>query len=220
MDYILNFNAVWRDFDLLISGLLLGLRLAFISILLGSVIGLFVAFALVSKNHLLRAVSSVYVTVIRNIPILILILFIYFALPSVGILLDKVPSFVFALTIYSAAYIAEVFRGGLLSLNKGLLEAGLATGMTQIQTNRIIMIPLMLRSVLPALSNNFISLFKDTSLAAVIAVPELTYYTRKINTESFRVIESWMVTSLLYIGTCFLIAFTLRQLEKRYAVPK
>jgi polar amino acid transport system permease protein len=220
MDYVLNFNAVWRDFDLLLSGLFLGLGLALISIFLGSIIGLFVAFALISKNRVLRTVSTSYVAVIRNVPILIIILLIYFGLPSVGILFDKLTSFIIALTVYSAAYIAEVFRGGLNSLNKGLFEAGLASGMTPFQTNRIILIPVMLRSVLPALSNNFISLFKDTSLAAVIAVPELTYYTRKINTESFRVVESWMVTSMLYVTTCFLIAVTLRQLEKRYSVPR
>lgn len=78
----------------------------------------------------------------------------------------------------------------------------------------------MLRNVLPSLSNSFISLFKDTSLAAAIAVPELTYQARKINLESYRVIETWLVTSLLYILTCYVIALLLRQLERRLSLTR
>jgi polar amino acid transport system permease protein len=78
----------------------------------------------------------------------------------------------------------------------------------------------MLRNVLPSLGNNFISLFKDTSLAAAIAVPELTYYARKINVETFRVIETWMVASLMYVAACYLIAAGLRRVERRLAIPR
>ena len=78
----------------------------------------------------------------------------------------------------------------------------------------------MWRNVLPALSNNFISLFKDTSLAAAIAVPELTFYARKINVETFRVIETWMVASLMYVATCYLVAAMLRQFERKLAIPR
>jgi polar amino acid transport system permease protein len=78
----------------------------------------------------------------------------------------------------------------------------------------------MVRNVLPSLSNNFISLFKDTSLAAAIAVPELTFYARKINVETFRVIETWMVVSLMYVAACYIIAAILRQVEARLAIPR
>ena len=220
MGYVLNFSAVWRDFGLLLSGLALALGMAIVSIFMGSLIGLVVAFALVSKQRVLRVISGFYVTVIRNLPILIIILVIYFGLPDVGLTFAKLPSFIFALTIYAGAYLAEVFRGGIAAIPKGLREAGMAVGMSHYQINRFVIIPVMLRSVMPALSNNYISLFKDTSLAAVIAVPELTYYTRKINLESFRVIESWTITSLLYIGTCYVIAVALRRLERRLAIPR
>ncbi|WPO98362.1 amino acid ABC transporter permease [Pseudomonas sp. HR96] len=220
MNYQLNFAAVWRDFPTLLKGLGLGLELALVSIAIGCVIGLLMAFALLSKNRLLRLLASVYVTLIRNTPILVLILLIYFALPSLGIRPDKVPSFIVTLALYAGAYLTEVFRGGLLSIPKGLREAGLAIGLGEWQVKAYVTVPVMLRNVLPALSNNFISLFKDTSLAAAIAVPELTYYARKINVESYRVIETWLVTTALYVATCYLIAVLLRMLEQRLALRR
>ncbi|UVC07783.1 amino acid ABC transporter permease [Rhizobium sp. TH2] len=220
MGYTLNFAAVWRSFDLLLEGLALSLGLAVGSILIGFAIGLVVAFALVSKSPWLRKPAGLYVTVIRNTPILVLVLFSYFALPELGIRLGKIESFVMTLALYSGAYLAEVFRGGLLSVPSGQREAGLAIGLTEMQIRTSIIIPLMLRNVLPSLSSTFISLFKDTSLAAAIAVPELTFEARKINVETFRVIETWIVASCLYVATCSLLAAFLRQVERRLSVPR
>lgn len=220
MGYTLNFAAVWRSFDLLLEGLALSLGLAVASILAGFVIGLFVALALVSKAAWLRKSAGLYVTMIRNTPILVLVLFSYFALPELGVRLGKIESFVLTLALYSGAYLAEVFRGGLLSVPPGQREAGLAIGLTEMQIRTSIIIPLMLRNVLPSLSSTFISLFKDTSLAAAIAVPELTFEARKINVETFRVIETWIVASCLYVITCSLLAALLRQVERRLSVPR
>lgn len=220
MDYDFNFSVVWRNWDLLAQGLGLGLLLAVISIAIGCGIGLLTAFGMLSSHRPVRWSALAYVSAIRNTPILVLILFCYFALPQLGVAMDKIPSFIFTLSIYAGAYLAEVFRAGLVALPAGLREAGLAIGLTGLQIRIYIIIPVMLRNVLPSLSNNFISLFKDTSLAAAIAVPELTYYARKINVESFRVIETWTVTSLIYVCACVLIAALLRQLEARLAIPR
>ena len=220
MDYDFNFSVVWRNWDLLAQGLGLGLLLAVISIAIGCGIGLLTAFGMLSSHRPVRWSALAYVSAIRNTPILVLILFCYFALPQLGVAMDKIPSFIFTLSIYAGAYLAEVFRAGLVALPAGLREAGLAIGLTGLQIRIYIIIPVMLRNVLPSLSNNFISLFKDTSLAAAIAVPELTYYARKINVESFRVIETWTVTSLIYVCACVIIAALLRQLEARLAIPR
>ncbi len=220
MGYSLNFAAVWRSFDQLLEGLLLSLGLAFASILIGAAIGLFVAFALISKSGWVKAPAATYVTIIRNLPILVLVLFAYFALPQLGIRLGKIESFIAVLAIYSGAYLAEVFRAGLLSIPRGLTEAGLAIGLTPMQIRTSIIAPLMLRNVLPSLSSTVISLFKDTSLAAAIAVPELTFEARKINVETFRVIETWIVASALYVATCSVLAALMRVAERRLAVPR
>jgi polar amino acid transport system permease protein len=220
MGYTLNFAAVWRSFDLLLEGLALSLALAFAAILTGAVIGLFTAFCLISKHGLARRPAGIYVTIIRNTPILVLVLFTYFALPQLGFRLGKIESFVFTLALYSGAYLAEVFRAGLLSIPAGLREAGLAIGLTEMQIRTSIIAPLMFRNVLPSLSSTIISLFKDTSLAAAIAVPELTFEARKINVETFRVIETWIVASCLYVVTCSILAALMRAVERRLSLPR
>ncbi|WP_062207364.1 amino acid ABC transporter permease [Aureimonas sp. AU12] len=220
MGYTLNFAAVWRNFDDLVWGLGLSLALAFVAIGLGCVIGLVTAFGRTARNPVPRALAGVYVSVFRNTPLLVLVLFSFFALPQLGFRLSKTNSFVLALSLYSGAYLAEVFRGGLLGVPKGLREAGLAIGLTEGQIRRRIVVPVMLRAVLPALGSTFIGLFKDTSLAAAIAVPELTFEARKINVETFRVVETWLVASALYVVTCSILAALLRRVEARLAVSR
>ena len=218
MDYNLNFAAVWNSFDLLLGGLALGLFLAVVSVFIGCCIGIVAAFASFSKSRILRGAAVGYVTAVRNLPILIIVLFVYFALPDTGLVLGKIESFIFSLSIYAGAYLTEVFRGGLLGVPKTVTEAGMSLGLRPFQVKRYVVFPIMLRNALPSLGNNFISLFKDTSLAAAIAVPELTFHARKINVETFRVIETWLVASLMYIATCYLIVLILRRIEARYAL--
>jgi glutamine transport system permease protein len=220
MGYTLNFAAVWRSFDLLLEGLGLSLALAFGGVLIGCVIGIVVAFNLTVKSRLRRGPAQTYVTIIRNTPILVLILFVYFGLPQLGVTLSKTTSFVLTLAVYSGAYLAEVFRAGLAAVPPGLREAGLAIGLRESQIRTSVILPLMLRNALPSLGSTFISLFKDTSLAAAIAIPELTFEARKINVETFRVVETWIVTSLLYVATCSVLAALIRVAERRLAIPR
>ena len=220
MGYQLNFDAVWRSFGDLLWGLALSLEMAFVAIAVGCVIGLVVAFALVSKLRPVRWTAGVYVTILRNTPILVLILFAYFALPQLGVTMGKVESFVATLAIYSGAYLAEVFRSGLAAIPAGQEEAGLAIGLRHSQIRVYVILPQMFRNALPALGNTVISLFKDTSLAAAISVPELTYEARKINVETFRVVETWIVATGIYVTTCTVMAAILRYVERRMAIPR
>ena len=220
MGYTLNFAAVWRSFDLLLDGLGLSLALAFAGILIGCVIGLVTAFNLTAKSSLRRGPARTYVTIIRNTPILVLILFVYFGLPQLGLTLNKTTSFILTLAVYSGAYLAEVFRAGLAAVPPGLREAGLAIGLRESQIRTSLILPLMLRNALPSLGSTLISLFKDTSLAAAIAIPELTFEARKINVETFRVVETWIVTCLLYVGACTVLAALIRLAERRLAIPR
>lgn len=220
MDYYIDYSVIWRDMSSLFYGLGIDIYMTLASVALGSLIGLVVAFALVSERKIFRVLSSTYVAFIRNIPLLIIVLFIYFGLPDAGFVFSEIPSFIFALTIYAGAYVAEVFRGGILAIPKGVGEAGMAIGMSNLQIILFIKIPILVRSTMPALSNTYISLFKDASVAAIISVPELTFQIRRINLETFRTIEAWSTASVLYVVSCFLIAFMLRRVERRVAIPK
>jgi len=214
--YTFRFGVIEANLDKFLQGLALGLALALASVLIGTLIGLLCAFASMAKAQLPTRLVGIYVSAVRNTPLLVIILFVYFALPQIGIRLGKHESFVFSLAIYAGAYLTEVFRAGLAGVPKGVVDAGRAIGLTGFQLALYVISPIMWRNCLPALGTTFISLFKDTSLAAVIAIPELTYQARKLNTETFRVAEAWATASVLYLATCLVIAAGLRQLERRF----
>ncbi len=140
-------------------------------------------------------------------------------MPSIeGFAYDATTSFVITLSVYAGATMVEVFRAGLAAVPRGLIDAGKAIGLTGWQRLIWVRLPTMFRIVLPSLSNAFVSLFKDTSLASVIAVPELTYGAQWINTNTFRIIEVWAVTAPMYLVTGYGLLFLLQRLERRFAV--
>jgi polar amino acid transport system permease protein len=127
---------------------------------------------------------------------------------------------VVTLSVYAGAYLVEVFRAGLDAVPRGLIDAGKAIGLTPYQRLMHVRLPTMLRMTLPALSNTFVSLFKDTSVASVIAVPELTYGAQWINFNTFRIMEVYLVVTGLYLVTGYAILIGLRMLERRYAIGR
>ncbi len=221
MGYHLNFALIWRHFDRLWSGLILSLELAILSIAIGCAIGLALAVLYVSGNRMVRGLIAAYVEVIRNVPLLLLVYLVFYGLPTViDIAYGNTTSFVVTLSAYAGAYLVEVFRSGLDAVPRGLLDAGMSIGLTPVQRLGSIRLPTMLRIVLPALSNTFVSLFKDTSVASVIAVPELTYGAQWINFNTFRIMEVYLVVTGLYLVTGYTILVGLRLLERRYAIAR
>jgi polar amino acid transport system permease protein len=217
--YNFNWRPIFQNFDLLWQGLVLSLEITLLSLTIGMVIGLIGGFGRAYGPPQVRLLIAAYVEFVRNIPLLLIIYFVYFALPLIGIsLLDNLWSFVFALAIYAGAYLTEIFRAGIESIHKGYIEAGKAIGLTRFQRIRYVTLPLTFRIVLPSLGNTLISLFKDTSLASAISVTELTYGAIRINVNTWRVIEVYTVVGLMYLATAYLIAAILRQVERRYAM--
>jgi polar amino acid transport system permease protein len=217
--YHLNFGYIWTHFDKLSWGLLLSLELAFVSILIGMVIGLSLALLYTAGGRLIRGVVAGYVEFIRNVPLLLLVYLVFYGVPSVGgFAYDATTSFIITLSVYAGAYMVEVFRAGLAAVPKGLTDAGKAIGLTGWQRLLSVRLPTMFRIILPSLSNAYVSLFKDTSLASVIAVPELTYGAQWIKTNSFRVIETWAVVTPMYLVTGYALLFALQRLERRFAI--
>jgi His/Glu/Gln/Arg/opine family amino acid ABC transporter permease subunit len=215
MTYFFNFEVIRNNIGLMLEGLGLGLCIAAVSLFFGIILGLFAAFAAVSSNPAFKKLSSGYTALFRNTPLLVLIFIAYFGLPDVGIVMEKTTSFVFTLSLYAGAYMADVFRAGLQAIPKGIIEAGQAIGLSRFQIRWSIQMPIMFRNVLPSMSNFLISLFKDTSLAASITVHELTYFARKLSAETFRVFEAWLTAAVLYIAACYLAAYLLRKLERK-----
>ena len=219
MDYHYNFSYIWRHFDRLWDGLILSLELAFVSIVIGMIIGLTLSLMHTDLGRYAKAFVAIYVETLRNIPLLLLVYLVFYGLPSMGgIEYSATASFVITLSLYSGAYLVEVFRSGFDAVPIGLIEAGKAIGLTPFQRLIYVRIPTMFRICLPSLSNTYISLFKDTSIASVIAVPELTYGAQWINFNTFRIIEVYLVLTPMYLITGYIILIALRRLESRFSV--
>ncbi len=222
MHYAVNYGLIWRYFGKLDWGLVLSLELALISILIGSLIGLALALIVdATRWRSVRALITAYVEFIRNVPLLLLVYLVFYGIPSAGgFAYSATFSFVATLSLYAGAYLVEVFRAGLAAIPSGLIDAGKAIGLTPWKRVLHVQVPTMLRIVLPSLSNAFISLFKDTSIASVIAVPELTYGANWIYTNTFRAVEVYSVVTPMYLVTGYVLLFGLRRLEHRYALRR
>ena len=219
LNYHLNYNFIWKYFGRLGWGLVLSLELAAVGILIGCIIGLALAVLSHGARRPVRFLVGAYVEFIRNVPLLLLVYLVFYGIPSVGgFAYSATTSFTATLAIYAGAYLVEVFRAGLDAIPKGLIDAGCAIGLTPWQRMAYVQTPTMLRIVLPSLSNAFISLFKDTAIASVIAVPELTYGANWISTNTFRIIEVYAVVTPMYLVTGWTVLLLLRQVERRYAL--
>lgn len=219
--YNFNWPVIWRNSDKLYDGLALGLAIAVVALLIGCVIGIALAVCRNSRSPILRWPATAFVEVVRNSPLLVLVFFVYFGLPELGFTaFDNIESFTATLAVYAGAYLTEVFRGGLQAIPTAYIEAGKAIGLSRWQRLRYVVLPVLFRIVLPSLSSALISLFKDTALAAAIGVPELTFGARWINVNTFQVLETWAMATVLYLIACYTIAIGLRQVERRYAMVR
>lgn len=227
LPYQLRWQYVTNNRAWFIDGLLLALQIAFVSLLIGSAIGLVCAFARSSGNRILSVAVTIYVELIRNVPLLLFVFIFYFGMPQAfprhssgqKFILSIFPSpertFAVALAIYAGAYLTEIFSSGIISVSRRYLDAGRSLGLSKFELARYVTGPIMLRTVLPSLSNTFISLFKDTGIAFFIGVQELSFAANKVNTEFFRPIEGWATAGLLYLITAWLLAIALRFAESR-----
>jgi His/Glu/Gln/Arg/opine family amino acid ABC transporter permease subunit len=212
--YELHFEILLRYVDPMLNAVVVTVGISLASIIIGSALGLAIALARTSQKVILVYTAAAYVNILRNIPLLLVLIFVYFVFPIIGIRgIDKYQSAVIALSLYAAAYLSEIFRAGLEAVQTRYVEAAKSIGLSKYQTFTNVIFPIMIGEVLPALGNNFVSLFKDSSLAAAISVPEITFVGRQINTDTFRVIEAWTAVALVYLVVGFLLTVSLRRLE-------
>ncbi|MDA4892490.1 MULTISPECIES: amino acid ABC transporter permease [Microbacterium] len=199
----------------LLAGLGVSILVTLAAVAIGSVLGILVHLARASHVAPARWLGAAYIEVIRNTPLLLQLYLVYFALPSVGVNLDPVTAGIIALSVNHSAYVAEIYRAGFASLPKGLGEAAAALGLSRRTTFVHVLLTPALRAVTPAMTNQVILLFLASSIASVVAVPELMHVMMGITTTTFRTIETFVVGGLLYFAVAFVIAAGSRALESR-----
>jgi His/Glu/Gln/Arg/opine family amino acid ABC transporter permease subunit len=216
------FTGIGADeFVAMLGGLAVSLRLAAGALLLAMVGGLGVALARRSPRAWLRLPATAFVEVVRGLPLLVLILWIYFGvfsdiLRSLGLPLQGEPAAILAFAICYSAFLGETYRAGLDSVDAGQTEAARALGLSPRQALRWVVLPQAVRNVLPALGNETIALVKDTSLASVIAIPELMQQGRLIAGRTFRSMETYTTLALLYLAVTLALGLLQKHLERRF----
>ena len=211
-----DFTYVWQAFPILLQGLKLTLFISLLGLCGGFIIGLIAGVARALGGRISKTLSLIFVEVIRGTPIMVQVMFIYFALPLLlPIRIEPITAAVVTIMINSGAYIGEITRGAILSINKGFKEAGLAMGLSSRATLWHIIMPLALRRMIPALGNQWIISIKDTSLFIVIGVAELTREGQEIIAGNFRALEVWTAVATLYLVVTLCLSFLLKKLEKR-----
>jgi polar amino acid transport system permease protein len=197
-------------------------------------VGLLVALARLSKNKIVNGIATVYVEIVRGIPLLVQLLFWYFAFPSViqGVgkalnieafktyLSNPVGMAILGMSFCYAAYMSEIYRAGIQSISKGQREAALSLGMNYLQTMRHVILPQAIRVILPPVGNEFIALLKDSSLVSVVAVTDLTRRGREFMAANFIPIETWTMVALLYLVLTLLSARVVTWIERKTRLEK
>ena len=200
----------------MVEGSGITLQIFFITLVLSLPLGILVALARISGIRPLRFAMEVYIWLMRGTPLMLQLLFVYFALPMVGILLPDLAAALLAFTLNYAAYFAEIFRSGIQSIERGQYEAAKTLGMTYIQTMRRIIIPQMLKRVLPPISNETINLVKDTSLIYILAMNDLLRVARTIVQREFDM-TPFVIAGVFYLAMTFVLTWVFNTLEARYA---
>jgi His/Glu/Gln/Arg/opine family amino acid ABC transporter permease subunit len=202
----------------LLGGLAITIQLLVASLVVGLALGLTLAVARLSRYLPLRWLATAYIETMRGIPLLVLLLFIYFGLQGIVGVAWRIPEFWAATAAFGlcyGAYLAEVFRAGVESVDVGQTEAARALGLSSGQTLRHIVLPQAVRNILPALVNESVALLKDTSLASVIAIPEITQRARLEVARTYDTFRVWGSVAVIYLLLTFGLSLVARRLEQR-----
>ena len=200
-----------------LSGLGTTLLLALISVAIGCVIGAFVAIMRLSRSKVLNSIATVYTEIIRDTPLLLQLYFFYFLLPDLlpAMRLSKFTCIAVALVINSGAYMSEVFRSGIQSVDRGQTEAARSLGLSASQTMTRIVLPQAVKNVLPAMCNEFVAVTKETSLASTFYVGDLMTQYQTISGKTYLVIEPLVIIGVIYFVVTFTMSKLIAVLERR-----
>lgn len=192
------------------------LLISIVSMAVGLVLGFFLSLARTAPYRLLEWPARLYISFMRGVPILVILFLLYFALPVIGIQFTAVQAALIGFSINSAAYIAEVFRSSLASVDKGQWESSRALGLTYWQSMRRIILPQSVRIAIPPLSNVYLDLIKASSLAAMITVPEVFQKARIVGAREYDLLTLLILVALIYWAICSIMTVLQNYLEKRF----
>jgi polar amino acid transport system permease protein len=202
---------------ILVEGLLTTLEISIYSSIAGLFIGLFAGLGRISKNPLVKGLSTIYVELIRGTPLLVQIFIFYFFLGTI-LHFDRLSAGILALSVFVGAYVAEIVRAGIQSIHPGQMEAARSLGMNYFQAMSYIVLPQAFKRILPPLAGQFISLIKDSSLVSVIAITDLTKAGREVITSTFAVFEIWFTVAAMYLVLTFSLSMFVRYIERRFSI--
>ncbi len=211
-----RFDIIGEYLPYFLEGTLITIGLSLAGVFFGTILGLLIGLGKMMRNKVLAAPFSIYITVFRGTPLFVQILIIHFGLvPQILGTTNAYVAGILALSLNSAAYVAEIFRGGIQSIDPGQMEASRSLGMNHVQAMRHVILPQAIKRIIPPLGNEFIVLIKDSSLLAVIAAHEIMYWGRAMQGQYYRVWEPYFTTAAIYLVLTYCLSLLLNYVERR-----
>jgi len=212
---MIDYDLIWHSLPALLNGAWISVQIAFCAAILGLVLGTALALAETSTYRLVRFLVSVYVTLFRGTPMLVQILFVYYVLPQFGVVIDPLWAAVMAIGMNSGAYVSQTIRTGISAIPIGQIEAAKALGFSQWATMRYIVLPQAFRIALPALGNELVTLIKDSSLASIIGVMELSKEGSLIRSRTYDAFSILLAVSCIYLMLTASLTSIMKKLERK-----
>lgn len=219
MGYTFTFKVVEQNWPYLVQGLWITLWVTVASLAVSLVLGVLLAMLRLSRSRVVSSIAWAYTEFLRNTPVLVQLVWVYYCLPILtGLDFSVITSSIIALSLQAGAFNGEIVRGGIRGVDRGQVEAARTVGLSHAQTMRKVVLPQALRRMLAPLVNEAVSLIKNSSLVSVLGVADLTYRAQVLATTTFRPIEIFTFLALEYFIVCALLSHAARRLEQRLAV--
>lgn len=217
MGYRMDWSIVPASMDILLQGVWLTLKISAIALVFSILIGVIAGLLRVSKSRTLSFLATCYVEFVRGVPLLVLLIWIYFGLGKF-FKLGAYWAAIIGLAVFSGAFVAEIVRAGIQAVPKGQMEAARSSGMSYYLAMKLIILPQALRKVLPPMASQFILLIKDSSLVSTISAADLTLNAKNLVAYNFRSFEIWTAVAFLYFAMTFTLSQIIRYYERKYTV--
>lgn len=220
----MDFNRLNGYYGLMLEGAKITILISLVALVCGFILGLLICLIKMSKLKILKWPASAYIHILRGTPLFVQIFIIYFGLPQFGLQFPDIgpisSDFVtgaFALSINSSAYVAEIFRSGIQSVDKGQMEASRSLGLGYVDTMKFVIIPQAVKNILPALANEFITLVKESAIISVIGVQDLMFRAGIVRTSIAKAFEPYIVVAIMYLIITSVLSWLVGKLEKKLA---